>query len=150
MEQHGFSIRRRTTVAQKLPKDYEDKLISFQCFVISKRKQQSFELKHIGNADQTPFTFDIVTNSTVAEKGIKGVSILRIGHDKDRFTVLLACLGGGAKLPPYVVFKRKTLPKNMVCPHGLVVRCQETGWMNEDLVKDWLNTVWSKVGGLSH
>ena len=38
----------------------------------------------------------------------------------------------------------------MVFPHGLVVRCQEKGWMNEDLVKDWLNTVWSKVGGLSH
>ena len=150
MERHGFSIRRRTTVAQKLPKDYEDKLISFQRFVISKRKQHSFELKHIGNADQTPLTFDIVTNSTVAEKGIKSVPILTTGHDKDRFTVMLACLGDGTKLPPYVVFKRKTLPKNMVFPHGLVVRCQEKGWMNEDLVKDWLNTVWSKVGGLSH
>ena len=143
MERHGFSIRRRTTVAQKLPKDYEDKLISFQRFVISKRKQHSFELKHIGNADQTPLTFDIVTNSTVAEKGIKSVPILTTGHDKDRFTVMLACLGDGTKLPPYVVFKRKTLPKNMAFPHGLVVRCQEKGWMNEDLVKDWLNTVWS-------
>ena len=70
------------------------------------------------------------------------------GHDKD--TVMLACLGDGTKLPPYVVFKRKTLPKNMVFPHRLVVRCQEKGWMNEDLVKDWLNTVSSKVGGLSH
>ena len=150
MERRGFSIRRHTTVAQKLPKDYENKLISFQRFVISKRKQHSFELKYIGNADQTPLTFDIVTNSTVAEKGIKSVPILTTGHDKDRFTVMLACLGDGTKLPPYVVFKRKTLPKNMVFPHGLVVRCQEKGWTNEDLVKDWLNTVWSKVGGLGH
>ena len=23
------------------------------------------------------------------------------------------------------------------------------GWMNEDLSKDWLETVWSRVGGLS-
>ena len=65
-------------------------------------------------------------------------------------TVMLAGLGDGTKLPPYVVFKCKTLPKNMMFPHGLLVRCQEKGWMNEDLVKDWLNTVWSKVGGLSH
>ena len=127
MERRGFSIRRRTTVAQKLPKDYENKLISFQRFVISKRKQHSFELKYIGNADQTPLTFDIVTNSTVAEKGNKSVPILTTGHDKDRFTVMLACLGDSTKLPPYVVFKRKTLPKNMVFPHGLVVRCQEKG-----------------------
>ena len=92
MERRGFSIRRRTTVVQKLPKDYENKLISFQRLVISKRKQHSFELKHIGNADQTPLTFDIVTNSTLAEKGIKSVPILTTGHDKDRFTVMLACL----------------------------------------------------------
>jgi len=73
MERNGFSIRRRTTVAQKLPKDYKDKLINFQRFIISKRKQHNFELRHIGNADQTPLTFDIVTNSTIAEKGIKSV-----------------------------------------------------------------------------
>ena len=37
----------------------------------------------------------------------------------------------------------------MTFPRGLIVRCQEKGWMNEELVKDWLNTVGSKVGGLS-
>jgi len=94
-------------------------------------------------------TFDIVTNSTIVEKGVKSVPIITIGLDKDRFTVMLACLGDGTKLPPYVVFKRKTLPKKMVFPPGLVVRYQEKGWMNEELVKDWLKTVWSKVGGLS-
>ena len=91
-----------------------------------------------------------MTNSTVKEKDIKSVPILTMGHDKDTFTVMLACLGDGTKLPPYVVFKQKTLLKKMTFPHGLVVRCQEKGWMNEELVEDWLNTVWSKVGGLSH
>lgn len=38
----------------------------------------------------------------------------------------------------------------MVFPSGLVVGCQEKGWMDEEMVKDWLKTVWSKVGGLSH
>lgn len=116
---------RRTSVAQKLPKDYEDKLINFQRLIISKRKQHNFELRHIGNADQTPLTFDIVTNSTITEKGIKSVPIITTGHDKDRFTVMFACLGDGMKLPPYVVLKCKTLSKKMVFPPGLVVRCQE-------------------------
>ena len=47
-------------------------------------------------------------NSTVDAKGTKSVSIMTTGHEKDRFTVMLACLGEGTKLPRYVVFKRKT------------------------------------------
>ena len=136
LECHGFSIRRRTTVAQKLPQDYEDKLISFQRFIIAKRKQHNYELRYTGNADQTPMTFDIVSNSTVDKKGSKTVSILTTGHEKDRFTVMLACLGDGTKLPPYVVFKRKTLPKKITFPNGVIVRCQEKGWMDEAIIKD--------------
>ena len=149
MERSGFSIRRRTTIAQRLPQDYEEKLIKFQRYVIAQRKKHDFELKYIGNADQTPLTFDIVTNSTVSEKGVKSVSILTTGHEKDRFTVMLACLGDGTKLPPYVIFKRKTLPKNANFPKEVIVRCQEKGWMDQGLVQDWLRTVWSKVGGLA-
>ena len=107
MDRFGFSIRRRTTIAQKLPQDYEEELIKFQRYVLAKRKEHDFDLKCIGNADQTPLTFDIVTNSTVSEKGVKSVPILSTGHDKDRFTVMLACLGDGTKLSPYVVFKQK-------------------------------------------
>ena len=62
---------------------------------------------------------------------------------------MLACLGDGTKLPPYVVFKQKTLPKNANFPKGVIVRCQEKGWMDQGLVQDWLRTVWSKVGGLT-
>ena len=74
--------------------------------------------------------------------------IMTTCHEKDRLTVILACLGDGTKLPPYVVFKRKTLPKDLVLPRGIHVRAQAKGWMDESLVKDWLNSVWTKVGGL--
>ena len=47
MERYGFSIRRRTTIAQWLPQDYEEKLIRFQCFIIAQRKKKhDFELKY--------------------------------------------------------------------------------------------------------
>lgn len=148
MDGFGFSIIRRTTIAQKLPQDYEEKLIKFQHYVLAKRKEHDFDLKYIGNADQTPLTFDIVTNSIVSDRGVKSVPIISSGHDKERFTVMLACLGDGTKLPLYVVFKRKTLQKNLNFPKEVVVRCQAKGWMDELLVQDWLRTVWSKVGGL--
>ena len=60
-----------------------------------------------------------------------------------------ACRGDGSKLPPYVVLKRKTFPKKMVFSPSVIVLCQGKGWMNEEMVKDWIKTVWSKVGGLS-
>ena len=149
MKRSGFSIPQRTTIAQRLPQDYEEKLVKFQRYVIAQSKKHDFELKYIGNGDQTPVTFDIVTNSMVTEKGVKSVSILTTSHEKDRFTVMLACLGDGTKLPPYVILKRKTLPKNANFPKEVIVRCQEKGWMDQGLVQDWLRTVWSKVGGLT-
>ena len=30
----------------------------------------------------------------------------------------------------------------------MLMRCHEKNWMDEALVKDWLNSVWAKVGGL--
>lgn len=64
------------------------------------------------------------------------VSIVTTGEEKDSFTVTLACLGDGLKLPPYVIFKRKTLPKGLIFPQGIHVQAQAKGWMDEKLVKD--------------
>ena len=122
--------------------------MKFQAFIIAERKKYQYDLSLIGNADQTLFTFDMPAYSMVDSKGTKSVSIMTTGHEKDRFTVMLACLGDGAKLPPYVVFKRKTLPKHFVLPRGMHCHVQAKGWMDESLVKDWLNSVWSKVGRL--
>ena len=148
VDRHDLSIRRRTTISQKLPENFEDKLLKFQRFINAKRKKHEYDLSLIGNADQTQLTFDMPANSTADAKGTKSVSIMTTGHKKDHFTVMLACLGDGTKLPPYVVFNQKTLPKDLVLPQGIHVRAQAKGWIDESLVKDWLNSVCSKVGGL--
>lgn len=36
---------------------------------------------------------------------------------------MLAVLADGMKLPPYVILKRKTMPKEQL-PTGIIVRCQ--------------------------
>lgn len=145
---HLLSIRRRTHIAQKLPEDYEEKLVEFQKFVIKMRKQNDYELSQIGNAGQTPLTFDIPYDTSIDVKGTKSVNIKTTGNEKNRFTVMLSVTADGAKLPPYIIFKRKTLPKEQF-PKGVIVRVQEKGWMDDNLVLDWVENVWCKrPGGL--
>ncbi|MCU7881477.1 MAG: hypothetical protein KZQ60_13760 [Candidatus Thiodiazotropha sp. (ex Lucinoma aequizonata)] len=147
MRRNGLSVRRRTHIAQKLPEDNEEKLIQFQRYIIRARNDFNYELSQIGNADQTPLTFDLPYASSINAKGAKTVTINTTGNEKNRFTVMLACTADGGKLPPYVIFKRKTLPKNMTWPEGIVVRCQAKGWMDDALTRDWVKTVWGKRPG---
>ena len=146
MARHNYSIRRRTHISQQLPADFDDKLIKFQQFIISQRKKNEYDLGLIGNADQTPLTFDLPSEMTVAKTGSKSVNMITTGNEKNRFTVMLACTADGQKLMPYVIFKRKTMPKD-IFPPGIIVRVQEKGWMNDSLMKDWVKCVWGKRNG---
>jgi hypothetical protein len=55
---------------------------------------------------------------------------------------MLCITADGRKLPPYIVLKRKTLPKVNV--KGVITQAQESGWMDQALVLDWINRVWQK------
>ena len=69
MRRKGLTLRRRTSLAQCLPSDFDEKLLSFQLYVLKLRKTHSYPLDQIGNADQTPVFFDMPTSVTVAKKG---------------------------------------------------------------------------------
>jgi hypothetical protein len=128
MRRAGLFLQRRTTLAQRLPGEYSQKLLEFQRHVIKLRKQHSCMLVHIGNADHTPVYFDMPSNVTVNEKGAKTVIIRGTGNEKGRITVMLDVLADGRKLPPYVILRRKTMPKGKL-PAGLVFRYQKKRWM---------------------
>ncbi|KAK0153232.1 Pogo transposable element with KRAB domain [Merluccius polli] len=148
MRRNGLALSRRTSLAQHLPSDFGEKLLSFQRFVINLRKKHSYPLDQIGNADQTPVYFDMPTSVTVNRKGEKSVLVKSTGNEKSRVTVMLTCLADGSKLPPHVILKRKTVPKHPM-PAGIIVRAQEKGWMETELVVDWLKVVWgARYGGL--
>lgn len=146
MRRNGLSLRRRTSLAQRLPSDFEDKLLSFQRHIIKLRKTHSYPLDQIGNADQTPVFFDMPSSVTVAKRGDKSVLVRSTGNEKSRVTVMLTCLADGTKLPPYLILKRKTIPKEAM-PAGIIVRAQERGWMDTELVVDWLKVVWGRRPG---
>ena len=148
MKRNGLSLRQKTTLAQRLPEDYEEKIIRFHCFVINLRKEHNYPLHVIANMDETPLTFDMPPNRTINHTGEKTIKIRTTGNEKNRVTVVLACAGDGSKLKPMVIFKRKTVPK-VANKHGVVIAAQEKGWMDTEGMKTWVQKVWrARRGGL--
>lgn len=149
MKRNGLSLRQKTTLAQRLPRDYEEKIVQFHQFVIRQRRAHNYPLHLVANMDESPIQFDMPSNRTVSTISEKTVKIRTTGNEKNRLTVVLACTGDGSKLKPLVIFKRKTMPK-IQNKHGVVVAVQEKGWMDSEIMKIWIEKVWRcRIGGLS-
>ncbi|EEC15181.1 POGO family transposable element, putative [Ixodes scapularis] len=86
------------------------------------------------------------SRTTVTTKGAKDVCLVTTGHEHTQLTVMLCCTADGRKLPPYIVFRRKTIPKE-VFPKKVIIRANEMGFMYEEVVKEWLRIVWMKYPG---
>ena len=67
-------------------------------------------------------------------QGAKTVAVKTSGNKKTRFTVVLACCADGTKLPPMIIFTRKTFLKEKV-PSRVIVHVHEKGWVNEEGMK---------------
>ncbi|TWW74536.1 hypothetical protein D4764_14G0005390 [Takifugu flavidus] len=91
MRRRHLSIRARTTVAQRLPADYQERVAIFRTYCRDKITAPS----HITNMDEIPLTFDIPLTHTVEKKWTSMVVIRTTGHEKSSFTVVLGCHGNG-------------------------------------------------------
>lgn len=146
MKRKSLSIRQRTTLAQQLPADHQEKIESFRAFVIDQLKKYNINSDCIINMDEVPLTFDIPMNRTVDVQGSSSVTIRTTGHEKSSFTVVLACTASGKKLPPLIIFKRKTPVKEKL-PSGIIVHQNEKGWMDNDVMNLWLSSCYVKRPG---
>ena len=127
MKRHDLSLRAKTSLAQRLPKDLEEKIESFHKFVVEKREEDEFDDNLIINMDETPVYFNLVPGKTVNEKGAKSVLIRTTGNEKRHFTVVLAVSANGDVLPPMIIFKGKRALK-FDFPKDWIVTVQEKGW----------------------
>ncbi|KAH8035093.1 hypothetical protein HPB51_004334 [Rhipicephalus microplus] len=114
--------------AKSFAEEYDEKLHSFQRFVLNLRRNNGYLLGQIGNADQTPLYFDMPGTTTVEKKGAKQVRVLASVHSKATVTAMLCCTSDGYKLHPYLIFEWKTLPKGVVFSSGVIVRASEKKW----------------------
>ncbi len=107
IRRHNLVLRARTSVAQKLPSDLEDKIETFYVDVRTERQKYDYPKELIGNKDETPIYFDMVPSRTLDKKGVKEVRVKTTGAEKRRVTVVLACTASGKTLPPMIIFKGK-------------------------------------------
>src|SRR6266540_7148093 len=115
---------RRITVSQQLSSDLLEKQNVFLSYILYRRIQHDYPLKYIRNMDETPMWFDLSSNSTIDHKGTKTVTIRITRHEHSSFTVVLACMADGSKLPAVCIFKLKNVPKEKFS-HGIHIRVNE-------------------------
>ncbi|CAI7841137.1 unnamed protein product, partial [Closterium sp. NIES-53] len=96
------------------------KVESFWEFVRQMLSLHDYPLDLILNADQTPLFLEMPAERTLEMKGARTVHVQSAGYEKERVTVMLAVTASGLKLPPYVVFKRKTIPNVPIPAEELV------------------------------
>ncbi|KAG0427701.1 hypothetical protein HPB47_025253 [Ixodes persulcatus] len=107
MKRPDLSLRKRTTICQRLPDACKEKLSSFHRYVADWRTKNEFMLGQIGNADQTLVWLDMPSSRIVMEEGARQVHLLTTGNEDNRFTTMLCCTADGHKLPPFLIFKCK-------------------------------------------
>ena len=100
----------------------------------------------IVNMDEVPLTFDVPLGRTVNKVGDSSVTLRTTGNERTSFTCVLSCTASGGKLPPLVIFKRITMPKESF-PKGIVVRVNKKGWMDESMFKAWMSECYSQRPG---
>jgi len=54
------------------------------------------------------------------------------GYEKTRYTVVLACCADGTKLPPLLIFKRNTMPKDEFHMGFTFMFILKDGWMEKE------------------
>ena len=71
----------------------------------------NYPLEQIGNMDETPMQFDMPPIRTVTKREEKSINTKTSAHEKDYFTIVLACLADGTKLKPTIIFNGKRMLK---------------------------------------
>jgi hypothetical protein len=60
----GLALQHRTTICQKFPKDFEQKLLNYQRYITNLKKMRNFLMGQIVNADETAIYLDMPPNYT--------------------------------------------------------------------------------------
>ncbi|CAN0061695.1 unnamed protein product, partial [Pylaiella littoralis] len=103
----GFSIRRRTSVGQKLPTGYEGMApIKGEDLTAAQLKSVEAEVfEELGNMDQTPVQQEMAVETTLEETGAKDARIATGGEKKERFMLCLSVIADGKKVPLRIIYK---------------------------------------------
>lgn len=144
MKRNDLCTRVITSEGQKIPIDAPDLAKKFMDECQVSLAERDYPMFAIGNMDETPMWFDMPSNRSIDFRGVKTVLSKTTGKEKMRYTVALATLADGSKLPPMLIFRGlKNVPK-VQFPSGVVVQVSKDGSMNTELLDYWLQNVWKR------
>ena len=127
-----MSLRKHTSIQQKLPANLEKKLEGLMAEVKTLRERHNFPVTLIIKMDETPIYFDMPRSITVSKKDAKEVGIRGTKGGKKRVTYVVFCTAAGQMLKPMVIFKGTTtrfIKKTQKGASDIVITFQKRhGW----------------------
>ena len=128
-----------------MPRDYAEQCKLFSDSIKDKRRVRNYTISMIGNMDQTQVRFDMVPSRTNEIRGASTVQIATTGGSKKGFTISLAAMANGQKLPAFIVFKegrKASIPPRVFAalriPQNICITATSNGWMTGDKMKEWI------------
>jgi hypothetical protein len=142
----GYSMRKATTAAQKLPGDWEAQVLTMNHRVAYLVGMYEIPKALVVNWDQTGLH---LVSSRGIGRGTKGASEIAFigGDDKRQFTAVFAGAADGTFLPVQMIFQGKTpacLPKSHKTPEfkeefaGWHLTFTENHWSNQEAMKQYI------------
>ena len=144
--QYRLSLRNRTSVSQKLPRQLEGVLTKFYEDAGHFMRIGKHPRFLVGNMDETPAFFDMVPSKSICKTGSKECIVRTSGCEKKHVTIVLSVTADGKMLPPMIIFKGKTTKtiEKLRVPNRFIVKNQAKAWMDEELMHVWLEYIWLK------
>ena len=109
---HQLSLRNRTSVSQKLPRQLEGVLTKFYEDAGRFMRIGKYPCFLVGNMDETPAFFDMVPSKSICKTGSKECIVRTSGCEKKHVTIVLSATADGKMLPPMIIFKGKTTKRS--------------------------------------
>ena len=82
MKRNNLSIRRKATLSQRFPADFEEKASTFHEFCSMKIEEKIVDHNCIVNTVEVPVPFDMPANRTIKQVGANSVPLMTTGKEK--------------------------------------------------------------------
>lgn len=125
VKKFNLSCRKIASVGQKLPENWEEKMVDFRRRLTRRQDPQTRadgSTRVVGvqdayyiNTDQVPVWIESVGNYSWGKKDSGRRTVKTGGKEKDRFTVQLSIGKDGKKLIPFVIWKATPVPSGKKC-----------------------------------
>jgi DDE superfamily endonuclease len=132
-----------------LPSKKENEAMAFVKDTIPSVNMPGRDKRYIINMDQTPVFFSMTQKMTLDEHGTRSINVRASTGSAMRITVAISVTAAGGTLPLMIVYKGKPNGR-IVCdftdatkvyPAGCFYVCQDSAWMDESVMLQWVDDV---------